>query len=80
MTTFEKVVSSVVEVMNCDYSEVLVESTFADLLIDSLDMIEILMMVELDFGISINDEDAEKCKTVGEFVELVEYKTIDFKK
>ena len=43
-----------------------------DLGCDSLDCIEIIMGCEKQFGIYISDDDAQKCQTVKEFVELVD--------
>jgi acyl carrier protein len=42
-----------------------------DLRYDSLDEVEIVMMVEDEFGIEISDEDAEGFRTVGELLELI---------
>ena len=43
-----------------------------DLEADSLEMIELVMEIEDEFGISIPDEDAEKIVTVGDAVKYVE--------
>lgn len=43
----------------------------ADLGMDSLDIIEFLMAIEEEFEIEIADEDAERCSTVGDVIELV---------
>jgi len=45
-----------------------------DLGADSLDRIEIVMMIEDDFGIDISDEEFEKVRTVEDIVNLVEKK------
>jgi acyl carrier protein len=42
-----------------------------DLGYDSLDEVEIVMMVEDEFGIEINDDDAEGFRTVGELLEVI---------
>lgn len=80
MTVLEKIIEKIIEQVGCTADDISEESTFTELMVDSIDLIEILMMTELEFGISIQDDDALKCRTVGEFVELVESKTIDFKK
>lgn len=46
-----------------------------DLGFDSLDCIEFLMNVENEFGISIPDDEAEKCKTVQDVYDYVKSKT-----
>ncbi|MHB8760766.1 MAG: acyl carrier protein, partial [Coriobacteriia bacterium] len=38
---------------------------------DSLDIVELVMALEDQFGISIPDEDAESIKTVGDAVEYI---------
>lgn len=40
-----------------------------DLGADSLDMVELLMEAEEEFDIEVNDEDAEKIKTVGDAIQ-----------
>jgi acyl carrier protein len=42
-----------------------------DLGCDSLDEIELVMALEDDFGIAIPDEEADKCKTVKDVIDLV---------
>lgn len=45
-----------------------------DLQFDSLDCIEAIMDIEQEFGITIPDEEAEKCRIVQDVVSLVESK------
>lgn len=53
--------------------EVKEDATFKDDLGgDSLDCVEVIMECEHEFGISINDADAEKCSTVKDICDLVE--------
>jgi acyl carrier protein len=48
------------------------ESNFIDdLNADSLDIVELVMAMEQEFGISIPDEEAERIKTVGDAVEFI---------
>lgn len=46
-----------------------------DLGADSLDMIEMLMSLEEQFGVSVSDEEAENLKTVGDVVALIDSKS-----
>jgi acyl carrier protein len=48
------------------------ETTFVSLNADSLDMMEVVMGVEDEFGIEISDEQAEGLFTIGHVVKLVE--------
>lgn len=43
-----------------------------DLGMDSLDAVEVTMEIEDTFDISIPDDEADACKTVGDVVKLVE--------
>ena len=45
-----------------------------DLGADSLDVVELLMAFEEEFGVSISDEDASKIKTVNDIVSYIESK------
>ena len=69
MSTFEKVRDITVEQLSVDADEVKMESAFIDDLgADSLDIVELIMAFEEEFGGEISDEDAQKITTVGEAV------------
>ena len=73
MATFEKVRSIVVEQLGVEADEVAIESTFIDDLgADSLDIVELIMAFEEEFGIEIPDEAAEKIKTVKDVVTYID--------
>jgi len=42
-----------------------------DLGADELDEVEIVMALEEHFGITISDEDSDKLKTVGDYVDII---------
>lgn len=70
--TFEKVRDIVVEQLGVEADEVSLESTFIDDLgADSLDIVELIMAFEEEFGIEIPDEAAEKIKTVQDVVNYI---------
>ncbi len=70
---FEKIKAIVVEQLGCQADAVKPESTIIDDLgADSLDVVELVMALEEEFGIEIPDEDAEKINTVGDIVSYVE--------
>lgn len=46
----------------------------ADLAMDSLDKVDLMMDLEKEFGISISDDDVAQTKTVGQTMELVKKK------
>ncbi|BEU88395.1 acyl carrier protein [Selenomonas sp. TAMA-11512] len=73
MATFEKVRSIVVEQLGVEADEVSLESTFIDDLgADSLDIVELIMAFEEEFGVEIPDESAEKIKTVQDVVTYID--------
>ncbi len=69
---FDKIKKIVVEQLGVDESEVTPEASFIDDLgADSLDIVELIMAMEDEFGIEIPDDVAEKITTVGDAVEYI---------
>lgn len=69
MSVSEKVKSIIVEQLGVDADEVTIEASFTeDLGADSLDIVELVMAFEEEFGIEIPDEDAEKMQTIGDAI------------
>jgi acyl carrier protein len=65
----EKVKAVIVEQLNVEEDDVTEDASFVDDLgADSLDIVELVMALEEEFGISIPDEEAENIKTVGDAV------------
>jgi acyl carrier protein len=72
-TTFERIRDITVELLGQDAEKVTAEARFReDLEADSLDLVELIMAFEEEFGGEISDEDAQKITTVGEAVEYIE--------
>ena len=69
--TFSKVATTVADKLSIDKNRITKEATLADLGADSLDLVEIIMKFEEQFGIEINDEDAEKMNNVDEVVNYI---------
>jgi len=62
----------IAEQLGVDESEVTETASFTeDLNADSLDLVELIMSLEEQFGLQISDEDAEKLTTVGEAVDYI---------
>ena len=69
----EKVVDLVAEQLGVDKKIIRPESNIIeDLGADSLNVIEMLMTLEDEFGITIPDDKINQIKTVGQIVELIE--------
>jgi acyl carrier protein len=51
--------------------EVSRDSTFEDLDVDSLDLVELAQIVEDKFGVALQGEDVKDLRTVGEAIDLV---------
>ena len=69
----EKVKHIIVEQLGVDEDEVTAEASFVDDLgADSLDVVELVMALEEEFGLEISDEDAEKLRTVKQAIEYIE--------
>ena len=62
----------IAEQLGVDEGEVTDTASFTeDLNADSLDLVELIMSLEEQFGLQISDEDAEKLTTVGEAVDYI---------
>jgi acyl carrier protein len=73
MTVVEKVKKMIVDQLGVSESEVIPEAKFVDDLgADSLDIVELIMALEDEYGIEIPDEDAEKIETVGDAIKYIE--------
>jgi acyl carrier protein len=60
------------EQLGVDESQVTPNASFEeDLNADSLDLVELIMSLEEEFGIEISEEDAEKIRTVGDAIDYV---------
>ncbi|HJA94108.1 MAG TPA: acyl carrier protein [Candidatus Eisenbergiella merdipullorum] len=63
----------IAEVLCVDTKEITEDTTFVDdLCADSLDLYQIVMGIEEEFSIEISPEDAEKIRTVGQALKLIQ--------
>ncbi|AYB00521.1 acyl carrier protein [Lachnoanaerobaculum umeaense] len=74
----EKMKSIIAEQLNIDAAEITLESSFKDdLNADSLDLFEMVMALEDNYGVEIPSEDLEKLLTVGDVVNYLKDKGVD---
>ena len=72
-STYDRLKKIVVEQLGVDEDEVRPDASFVDdLNADSLDLVELIMSLEEEFGTEISDADVEKIRTVGDAVEYID--------
>ena len=70
---FDKLKELVVDQLGVEEDEVQMEASMQDDLgADSLDLVDLVMSVEEEFGVKVADEDLENIKTVGDIVNYIE--------
>jgi acyl carrier protein len=71
--TFERVQAIIAEQLGVDLEKVTPDAEFeADLNADSLDLVELIMSLEEEFGVEISDEEAERIRKVSDALEYIE--------
>lgn len=75
MNMLEKLQEVVAEKLGVEVSQVTPEASFTeDLGADSLDLFEVVMGLEEEFGVSIDNEDLDQIKTVQDAIDYIEKK------
>lgn len=70
---FEKIQALLADHLNLDEDEIKMESNIIDdLKADSLDIVEMVMELEDEFGVSVPDDKVQTLKTVGDLVQFIE--------
>jgi acyl carrier protein len=71
--TFEKVKQIIIDKLNADPALIVPEARFREeLKADSLDLVELIMAFEEEFGGTISDDQAQKIATVGDAVKFLQ--------
>lgn len=74
----EKIADIIREQLNLDDVEITEDTSFKDdLQADSLDLFELVMAFEEEYGIEIPSEDLEKLVTVGDVMDYIKDQDID---
>lgn len=73
---FERIRTALAEQLDLDENKITMDSNIVDdLEADSLDVVDLIMTLEDEFGIEVPDEQVENFKTVGDVVRFVEDNT-----
>jgi acyl carrier protein len=71
--TFDRLRDIIADTLKVDRDKVTRDASFTDdLKADSLDLVELIMAFEDEYGVEIPDEDAQKIRTVGEALTYVQ--------
>jgi acyl carrier protein len=74
----EKMKAIIADQLNVDENQITLEASFKDDLgADSLDLFELVMGLEEEFGVEIPSEDLENIKTVNDVVEYLKAKGVE---
>ncbi len=75
MSIEEKVVEIIIEQLDVTKEECVLEASFIDDLgADSLDIVELIMALEENFGIEISDEELRKIRTIQDSINFIKKK------
>ncbi len=73
MSVEDKIREIVVEQLGVSAEEVVPEASFIDDLgADSLDIVELVMAIEEEYGLEIPDDDAEKMQTIQDAIRYID--------
>lgn len=75
---FEKMKEMIAEQLNCEVESIKPETSFKeDLGADSLDLFELVMSLEDEYGVEIPSEELEKLTTVGSVADYLKSKGVE---
>ena len=78
MAVEDKIKDLIAEHLGVSMNELVPEASFIDDLgADSLDIVELVMALEEEFGLEISDDDAEKIQTIGDVISYVDERQKD---
>lgn len=76
MSVYDRVKKVVVDELSVAEEEITPDASFVeDLGADSLDVVELVMRLEEEFGVEIPDEDVDKIRTVAQAADYIEART-----
>ena len=69
--TLQKVIDLIVKELKIEHNDVKVNVSFQDLGVDSLDMVQIIMKCEEQFGLEVPDEKAEQFHSINDLIDYI---------
>jgi acyl carrier protein len=72
---FDTVQNVLVDTFGVDAESVTADATFESLELDSLDLVELTLLIEEETGVKIEDDEVEQIRTVGDAVSLISEKS-----
>jgi acyl carrier protein len=72
--TASKIIAGIAQELKLDKNTITPHATFQDLGADSLDMVQLVMRFEEQFGIEINDDDAQNLHNVEQVIDYIHSK------
>ena len=70
---FDKICELLSQQLGCDKSKITMDSEIIkDLGADSIDVVQLLMAMEDEFGVTVTEDDASNLKTVEDIVSLID--------
>jgi len=73
MESMDRIKKIIVDRLGVDESKITENSSFIDNLgLDSLDIVDLIMVFEEEFNLEIPDKDVEKIKTVGDMIKYLD--------
>ena len=70
--SMDLLIEAVCRVKNIDPDQVSTKTPIEDLMMDSLDEVEVMMFLEDELGIEIDQAQIEACVTVGDFAAVID--------
>ncbi len=74
METLEILQKAIKKELGRDFADITPNTSFEDMALDSLDVVQMIMAIEEAFDVEIADEDVDDIKTVGQLLEYIEDK------
>lgn len=73
LNTFDKVKEIIIETLGCEEEAITLDANLVeDLGADSIDIIEMAVVIEEEFGLAMSNEEVDRLKTINSLIEYVD--------